>query len=291
MKRKAVLTLLVALAFVSFLGFTGTKAEATSSYAESSVTIGLGEVFFTNIVAGSLSYGAIYSMALGDLTASPNNTLSGYPVNGVVGSLTTVGPSSGFAFQASEQSYSYTATVPTTGPAVAFEARSWGSNGTGGNWYNLGSPSPSPVPSSSGGNPGSWITISGIFQAQNQGLVSLSIPWATFMSLTAGTDPGSYAAGYYMVSLAVGKGGGSGSDESNFVQVVPYGYPAQMSFTSTDSGTVGGKKTYSAGEFGEFTINLQSYSAANTPVPIPGALWLLGSGLVGLVGIRRRFWK
>jgi hypothetical protein len=27
------------------------------------------------------------------------------------------------------------------------------------------------------------------------------------------------------------------------------------------------------------------------PVPIPGAVWLLGSGLIGLVGIRRRFKK
>lgn len=26
-----------------------------------------------------------------------------------------------------------------------------------------------------------------------------------------------------------------------------------------------------------------------TPVPVPGALWLLGSGLIGLVGIRRKF--
>ena len=30
---------------------------------------------------------------------------------------------------------------------------------------------------------------------------------------------------------------------------------------------------------------------ANTPVPIPGGLWLLGSGLVGLAGLRRRFKK
>jgi hypothetical protein len=27
------------------------------------------------------------------------------------------------------------------------------------------------------------------------------------------------------------------------------------------------------------------------PVPIPGAVWLLGSGLIGLIGIRRRFKK
>jgi len=26
-----------------------------------------------------------------------------------------------------------------------------------------------------------------------------------------------------------------------------------------------------------------------TPIPIPGAVWLLGSGLVGLIGLRRRF--
>ncbi|MCK4378316.1 MAG: VPLPA-CTERM sorting domain-containing protein [Deltaproteobacteria bacterium] len=29
-------------------------------------------------------------------------------------------------------------------------------------------------------------------------------------------------------------------------------------------------------------------SGAVSPVPIPGALWLLGSGLLGLVAVRRR---
>ncbi len=28
-----------------------------------------------------------------------------------------------------------------------------------------------------------------------------------------------------------------------------------------------------------------------TPVPIPAAVWLLGSGLIGLVGLRKRFKK
>jgi hypothetical protein len=27
----------------------------------------------------------------------------------------------------------------------------------------------------------------------------------------------------------------------------------------------------------------------NTPVPIPGAVWLLGSGIIGLIGVRRKF--
>ena len=29
----------------------------------------------------------------------------------------------------------------------------------------------------------------------------------------------------------------------------------------------------------------------NAPVPIPGAVWLLGSGLIGLAGLRKRFMK
>ena len=30
---------------------------------------------------------------------------------------------------------------------------------------------------------------------------------------------------------------------------------------------------------------------SQVPVPIPGAIWLLGSGLVGLIGLRRKYWN
>ena len=40
-----------------------------------------------------------------------------------------------------------------------------------------------------------------------------------------------------------------------------------------------------------FTPNDITSQRFMTPVPIPGALWLLGSGLLGLVGIRRRVKK
>jgi hypothetical protein len=39
------------------------------------------------------------------------------------------------------------------------------------------------------------------------------------------------------------------------------------------------------------TITLDSagnLTITNSPVPVPGALWLLGSGLLGLVGLRRK---
>ena len=37
--------------------------------------------------------------------------------------------------------------------------------------------------------------------------------------------------------------------------------------------------------------DLGAWVVSNNPVPIPGAVWLFGSGLIGLVGIKRKFKK
>jgi len=47
-------------------------------------------------------------------------------------------------------------------------------------------------------------------------------------------------------------------------------------------------KDMDKGDDGDHNFALASLTVSS-PVPIPGAVWLLGSGLVGLVGLRRKF--
>ncbi|MCK4822507.1 DUF4465 domain-containing protein, partial [bacterium] len=46
----------------------------------------------------------------------------------------------------------------------------------------------------------------------------------------------------------------------------------------------------SSSDVGQWGMNTPAYFALDdvTTVPIPGAVWLLGSGLLGLIGIRRK---
>jgi hypothetical protein len=67
-------------------------------------------------------------------------------------------------------------------------------------------------------------------------------------------------------------------------QSVPPAFP-----TDQTQGTIVTSMNAYVGETIHFTATLEAKD--HTTVPIPGAMWLLGSGLVGLVGIRRRFQK
>ena len=52
------------------------------------------------------------------------------------------------------------------------------------------------------------------------------------------------------------------------------------------------EETFSSDTFKLYDATLTiNGTEAESPVPIPGAAWLLGSGLVGLMGIKRRFKK
>ena len=69
----------------------------------------------------------------------------------------------------------------------------------------------------------------------------------------------------------------------------PVGVPAQL-FGFTGSATTGALTSYILGSAtwaadGSLTITGNGTSA---PVPLPAAVWLFGSGLMGLVGVSRR---
>jgi hypothetical protein len=80
-----------------------------------------------------------------------------------------------------------------------------------------------------------------------------------------------------------------------------YQYLINNQVVYTDS-TIAGSTGFSAaimqaynfyGDPALLGANPVNYTAnwANTPVPIPGALWLFAPGLAGLIGLRRRFTK
>lgn len=105
--------------------------------------------------------------------------------------------------------------------------------------------------------------------------MSGTMNWTSFFAAETGT--GAYLPSTGTSEIpggAAGKGGGAGAwdmDWSWGSEVVPLEYSGFL-VSLTDLG--GG-----------------NYRVSMTPTPIPGALWLLGSGLLGLIGLRRKLKK
>jgi len=64
-----------------------------------------------------------------------------------------------------------------------------------------------------------------------------------------------------------------------------YGHPSHYDRWDTATGQL------LAHELGQTSASISNLEIEVNPVPIPSAVWLLGSGLIGLVGIRRRVKK
>jgi hypothetical protein len=105
--------------------------------------------------------------------------------------------------------------------------------------------------------------------------------------------PGMFAFGGWFDLQPGGPGSGINmyiNDDNTFVISIPstaegqfYGFVADGTFT--------GVRLEDALGVGGFQETYYAIDVAMAPVPIPGAAWLLGSGLLGLVAIRRRFKK
>ena len=69
----------------------------------------------------------------------------------------------------------------------------------------------------------------------------------------------------------------------------PWGSGATVDAVTTGNAAVffnNGLSAFSSG-FGDATVSIDSISFNVTTVPIPAAVWLFGSGLLGLIGIAR----
>ena len=85
---------------------------------------------------------------------------------------------------------------------------------------------------------------------------------------------------------------GSGSQSSyDSASVYGYSYLGQGPWAATDSRTLGASfLNLTSGDMtGNLQVNVGAYGTTYaSPVPVPAAVWLMGSGLLGLAGIARR---
>ncbi|QJB55338.1 hypothetical protein [Pseudodesulfovibrio sp. zrk46] len=101
----------------------------------------------------------------------------------------------------------------------------------------------------------------------------------------------------YLIDLPGGPGTIS-FDQAVFIKAIDFvqGLPSSVSiWTSIDSDplTFASLTDYAGPALGIVQIQFDGFyamaSLEASPTPIPGAVWLLGSGLLGLVGLRRKF--
>jgi hypothetical protein len=102
----------------------------------------------------------------------------------------------------------------------------------------------------------------------------------TATSTTAATYTGTYFAQTKIGNMVID--GTAGGAALNFYQVVSPG--GNLILAPTQFAAAGNAATWTLSAAGDLVYNV----AGAAPVPLPPALWLLGSGLLGLAGIARR---
>ncbi len=103
------------------------------------------------------------------------------------------------------------------------------------------------------------------------GNLEITVNWA----LTAGNT-------YNLISTNTGAG---------WWTSVPTGYFPVANDHIQVNGTWGGVKGYPHFLTTSYWFHFKDLKTTDSPVPIPPSVWLLGSGLIGLVGLRRKFFR
>jgi len=145
-------------------------------------------------------------------------------------------------------------------------------------------------------NPESWAYTqrSGVFSYTGAApqTVIVTIPYALKYVLDATQAPDVYAYGFAQIYYSISRdkmgrlpGQSSGGDE--YASDLALNGKYILSDPGKEKGTLSFQLTFYPGNTGTITLGTYSNASASA-VPIPAAVWLLGSGLLGLVGIRRR---
>lgn len=254
--------LIMSILFVTLL-FTFTSGQAMAAVATGSATVDWNAITFTN---------ANYSY---NLTASTSAaTYAGFPVQ-----VTT-------ASDSDSGNYNGSSTIQSSASGTQASA-----SASVVNYLNTVSVQAGPTGSAF---PAAKSEVTAIISvtAIADGAVVINIPYTFTYTIDASTAGDIYAQ---LVTLSMAPtlthfiaGGGQPATTSGIEQKIS---PLVM---YDDIDTYNVLKTYTvtlndfkAGDTGTFEIKLTAHSAA-AAVPVPAAIWLLGSGFIGLIGIRRR---
>jgi len=131
------------------------------------------------------------------------------------------------------------------------------------------------------------ITLNSVYMATTDPLDSNGVftgPWDPVSSFLSGVDEAGagFVHGVFVGTFPTGISGDQPIARLNFT----LGTGVSNSLITLDVAATGG--TWSSYTIGDFTNTYEGATINPVPVPVPAALWLFGSGLIGLVGVARR---
>jgi len=122
----------------------------------------------------------------------------------------------------------------------------------------------------------------------NGGQVTFSIPYVLSLNLLSAGVPLTPSSAYGFSSVVFNMTMNGNNIESQELYKSTIKKNGQFLNVPDTVGTYNFNVTFRNGDAGTLDFITYATTSASQPVPIPGAIWLLGTGLIGLVGIRRR---